>query len=70
MAFILFVHKPICIYITKFRRDHINQSTILPHPFLLNMDYKNYKESKHLFGILFRQRWLLAAKVIRNQHIY
>ena len=31
---------------------------------------QRYQESTHLLCILFRQCWLLAAKDIRNQHIY
>ena len=31
---------------------------------------QRHKESTHLFGIMLRQCWLLAAKDIRNQHIY
>ena len=31
---------------------------------------QRHKESTYLLGIMFRQCWLLAAKDIRNQHIY
>ena len=31
---------------------------------------QRHQESTHVLGILFKQCWLLAAKDIRNQHIY
>ena len=37
---------------------------------MLVICYQRHKESTHLLGILFRRCWLLAAKDIRNQHIY
>ena len=48
----------------------INTSIRYPVQAMLVTCYQRHKESTHLLGILFRRCWLLAAKDIRNQHIY